>query len=199
MFFLTTKHHLGDLLKLEMWFDCIGPSPDWQLSNLFSNTCYHYHYYRFCRDITVYDMQQYTKWYFNVKRRLAVIKGDSYVELEPTKTDSPYKIKFGGQYHTWCLWRSEENFTYVKRLTVLLSTILMIFALVLILQGVPSFQFRDGFDYYRYDIDVFTVLTAFVSSFLVFLLHLMLVWCFRYHLSLLIIRNQSLIFQVVKN
>ena len=135
----------------------------------------------------MYDMQEHVEWYFVVKKRLTVVRGKTHISLKPTKTEVKgkktlfRKIRFRNLYHTWYLWQDEENFSYVKKLTVILSCLLTTYALVLLFSGVPTFQLLDGFDNNTYKLDEVTVLIAFISSLLGFIIHTAIAWCFRYH------------------
>jgi hypothetical protein len=130
-------------------------------------------------------MQQRSEWYFSVKRRLTVVKGESHISLTPTGKEPFHwttfllQFKFAQKYHTWYLWQSEDNLSLVKKLTVIFSAILMTYMVSLILHGVPSLHLKDGLDYPYYAIDVFTVFVAVVGSFLSFVVHIVIAYCFR--------------------
>lgn len=56
-FILTTKKHLGDLIEIDLWFDCVGIRSSW-----------------YCRFIRVFDLQTNEEWVFNVNLELTVMK-----------------------------------------------------------------------------------------------------------------------------
>ncbi|XP_044272220.1 uncharacterized protein LOC123016069 isoform X2 [Tribolium madens] len=168
IFVVTTSGHLGDIVRIELWFDCVGPNPDWD-----------------CRFILVYDIQTGQEWYFNVKKRLAVTKGESFISLTPTQREheipkKKYVPKFRIANHSWNLFQRELNFGYPKKLTVIFSSVFMTFSIALFLHVVPDFALRDSLDKCEFNVDVFTVLVGFMSAFVAFTCHIAIAYCFRF-------------------
>jgi hypothetical protein len=167
-FLLATENHLGNLQQIELWFDSIGPNPTW-----------------YCKDIIIYDLQQRTEWYFKVKQHLSVTKGVTHIVVELFKEkpivimNRSFNFKFNNRYHTWYLWQHEANFAYVKKLTVILSTVMTTYALTLFFLGLPSLHMKDVLDQ-QYSVSAYTVFIAFISSFPSFMLHIAVAWCFRF-------------------
>jgi hypothetical protein len=157
-FLLTSEHHLGTLEYVELWFDSIGINPDWY-TPLFSILLIRFVYTcRYCKDIVIYDMQQHTEWYFNVKKRLTLNKNINKIVVYPSGATQASghkkrrcRCKLTNRYHTWYLWQKEENFSYSKKLTVILSTVLMTYAVALVFLEVPTFHLKDGFDKFQYN------------------------------------------------
>lgn len=68
----------------------------------------------------------------------------------------------------------------MKRLTVLLSTIMLIFTISLLIYGLPVFRVTDGFSYYgHHSYYPVVFLVAIVSSLISFTVNLGIVWLFR--------------------
>jgi hypothetical protein len=130
-------------------------------------------------------MQGRSKWQFCVEKRFSMIKGPNYLEVQScTKpTSSTKSFKFQYRYHTWIFWQHEDNFSYVDKLTTILSNILMTYMMALMCYAMPSFHLKDGFDTDSYDFTAYAVFVAFVSSFPSFMLHIVIAWCFRYDLA----------------
>ncbi|KAJ3643453.1 hypothetical protein Zmor_026163 [Zophobas morio] len=173
LFILKTQHHLRNITNNELWFDCVGQNPSW-----------------FCRDITVLDLQKHTEWYFHVRKKVSLIRGSTDLELKPThgnkqesKVFSAAKCRFilSPKHHNWYLWEHEPTFSYLKKLTVILSNLLTNYALVLIFIGLPRFEMRDGLDERRhYRVNVFDIYVALLSSFVTFMVHIPVAWFFRF-------------------
>ncbi|KAJ3643456.1 hypothetical protein Zmor_026166 [Zophobas morio] len=186
MFVLATENHLGKLTSLEIWFDSIGQNPDW-----------------YCKDILVYDLQEHTQWHFKIEEWISIVKGTTYLVAKPTQRKTPleeppftktlsftkkfpfirFKIDLSllRRYHTWYLWINEENLSYIKKLTIMLSTMLTTCSLALVMLGQPSLKLIDGFErYHYYTIPLYSILVGFVCSFPTFLLHIAIAWCFRF-------------------
>ncbi|KYB25363.1 hypothetical protein TcasGA2_TC034437 [Tribolium castaneum] len=168
VFVLATSAHLGDITKIEIWFDCTGPNPDW-----------------YCRFIIVYDVQTTQQWYFNVRKRLAVTKGESYISLTPTPSgqEAPkrkYVPKFRIANHSWNLCQSELNFGYAKKLTAIFSSVFMTYLSALLLHGTPSLALKDGLDNCEFEVDSFTVLVGLLSALVAFTCHIAIAYCFRF-------------------
>ncbi|RZC34880.1 polycystic kidney disease protein 1-like 2, partial [Asbolus verrucosus] len=185
MFVLTTEGHLGELTHIELWNDCQGPNPDW--SQIKQNSSFRLNLvcYRFCKSIRIYDMQEHTEWVFKIKKRLTVINGNNpYVSAKPITKEPRRKrilnrFRFNNTYHTWWLFHNEENYSYMKKLTGILSTLLTTYVTALILFGVPKLQLRDSLDAHHYYVDTYVVFAAFLSSFPSFMFHNVIAWCFR--------------------
>ena len=145
---------------------------------------------RFCRDITVLDLQKYTEWYFHVRKKVSLIRGSTHLELTPThgnkqesKVFNAAKCRFilSPKHHNWYLWEHEPTFSYLKKLTVILSNVLTNYALVLIFIGLPRFEMRDSLDERRHHrVNVFDIYVALLSSFVTFMVHIAIAWIFRY-------------------
>ncbi|RZC33520.1 REJ and/or PLAT domain containing protein, partial [Asbolus verrucosus] len=170
LFVLTTSQHLGELVKMEMWFDCSGPSPSCARS--VANR-------RYCRDVLIYDMQERAEWYFKVKTRFHVYKGVTHLEMGPSGKKLP-KLKFFkrfttcNDYHTWNLWAGETNFEFSAKVTAVFSTLLMMYMLLLVTLGVPSMDLRDCMDAYEsYRLSWFSFFAAFMSSLVSYVLHVL--------------------------
>jgi hypothetical protein len=170
VFVVTNEQYLGKIVQIELWVDHGGASPSW-----------------YCEEIEIYDLQKKVTWYFKVKQLFSVEKDNIYVSLEPTERELDRKrvarilkkIPLWNSLHTWCFWAHEKHFSYVKRLTVVLSTVLMMCVMVLMLEEVPELETRDSLDRYRYEINWDTVLSAFVASFVSFTFHIVIAWIFR--------------------
>ncbi|KAG5884169.1 hypothetical protein JTB14_014087 [Gonioctena quinquepunctata] len=60
-FFLATENYLGEIEKLEIWFDCIGLKPSW-----------------YCSEIEVFDLQENKYWWFNIRYRFEISTKEKY-------------------------------------------------------------------------------------------------------------------------
>lgn len=93
-FILTTKQHLGNLLEIHMWFDCVGIRPSW---------C--------CNYVRAYDLQLQEEWIFHIDSELTLLEENksyfsvtSDVPLEPGvwkhKLKSKYR-NYKSEGHSW--------------------------------------------------------------------------------------------------
>ncbi|XP_044270877.1 location of vulva defective 1-like isoform X3 [Tribolium madens] len=170
MFVLTTENHLGEIKKVELWFDSIGPNASWH-----------------CRNILVYDMQLRTEWQFINKTDLSVRKGTTRITVTPEEKTkktgylSRIHIQFFTQrYHTWCLFRYEEHLSFLKKLTIILSNVLTTYVSVLLFDRLPRFHMSDSIGHrHTYIINAYDVFKAFVGSFPSFIFHMGIAWLFR--------------------
>lgn len=151
-------------------------------------------YYRYCHDIVIYDLQQRNMWKFIVNKKLSVFKKVVSIIAEPmkeahngknTKTNiigklSSLRIVSLMRYHMWLLCQPEYYFSHLKKITVILSTVLSLYVLVLLFYDLPTFHLVDGFDEHHYYIDTYSVIVAVAASLLAFLMHVFVVWYFRY-------------------
>ncbi|XP_064211142.1 uncharacterized protein LOC107398588 [Tribolium castaneum] len=168
MFLLSTESSLGELKEMELWFDSLGVNPTWR-----------------CRDIYVFDMQQHNEWRFKVETKFSVVKGITYCAVQPFREEKSIllnknKLNLSQRFHVWNLCQKEEHISYLQKLTIILSTLLTIYFLTLLCYGLPEILLRDCLDtYVALEVNDFTVLVAFVSSFSAFVLHSFLIWGFR--------------------
>ncbi|CAH1155986.1 unnamed protein product [Phaedon cochleariae] len=71
-FFMATENYLGDIEKIELWFDSLGLRPCW-----------------YCRDISIIDLQMKKYWYFNVDYLFEISenKENFFCTAYPTKKE----------------------------------------------------------------------------------------------------------------
>lgn len=171
-FIMATDPHLGELLELRMWYNCVGPSPSW---------C--------CKSVLVSDLETHKQWFFKVNQRLSLANGKHYIVVKPTgvEEEKTYWNRFldythiCNPYHTWRLTSNEVNFSHIKRSTGILSAVLTQGSLnLLLLVGIPSFELKDFLDFYdEYTFDGLNVFLGMISSFLSFCVHISIFWGFR--------------------
>lgn len=71
------------------------------------------------------------------------------------------------------IFRTDDFLTYTRRVTLLLSTIYMIFTISLFIISSPCLMLKDGLDYGHYDVwHPIIFIATFVSSILSFGIHL---------------------------
>ncbi|XP_044754632.1 uncharacterized protein LOC123313714 [Coccinella septempunctata] len=141
-FVFASKFHLGSLLRIHLWFDCSGNSPDW-----------------YCNSVKICDLQT-KKWYkFKVKKWLRIdgtprlFMSIPLAEKDAVGSSSLMThflkgfLKFGNLNHTmWQLMKTsnEPNFSTTKRLTLMLSVILSVMSISLKFHASPEFLPRDS-------------------------------------------------------
>ncbi|KAI4460644.1 polycystin family member [Holotrichia oblita] len=68
---LTTKHHLGDITSIELWYDAIGSRYTW-----------------LCESVKIYDLQTRDSWFFDVEKRFSVSEeGMDHYTVLPSSED----------------------------------------------------------------------------------------------------------------
>ncbi|KYB25631.1 hypothetical protein TcasGA2_TC034270 [Tribolium castaneum] len=171
MFVMTTESHLGEIRKVELWFDSTGPNASWH-----------------CRNILVYDMQLRQEWNFPIKTDLSLRRGTTRLivtsdsEQEKDKGFlSMFNIRiFSQRYHTWCFFRYEEHLSFLKKITIVLSNCLMTYVFVMLFYTLPEMHLHDSLDSRQaLTIESFDVFVAFVGYIIPFLLHNGIAWIFR--------------------
>lgn len=188
VFVLATEGHLGHLRDLDIWFDSIGPNPSWYVLVFvfvffFKRSAY---FVRYCREITIFDMQKKMHWYYNVNTRFCVKEGLTYVSVKSSKQKEEnffkfpsWRSQFCNYRHTWNFSTKEDNFTYFKRICLILSNFLLVYALVLLFQVRPNLKMNDMMDFedivYRVDMCFIALGVSFMS----FLIHYTISLVFR--------------------
>lgn len=142
-------------------------------------------FYRYCQDIYVYDLQENKEWQFKVRTSFSVLKGVTHQKIKATKKiskkEGKFKINLSQKFHSWYICQNEEQLSYLKKLTVVLSTILTIYILVFLTFEWPKFQLNDVLDsVYKVSLTTYHILVAIGSSFISFVFHTIITWCFRY-------------------
>ncbi|KAK9892878.1 hypothetical protein WA026_022557 [Henosepilachna vigintioctopunctata] len=154
MFVLATSKDLGSLLKIYLWFDCTGTSPNW-----------------FCDELKICDLQRKIWYRFKVNKWLR-IDGTPRLFLDiPVET---IRQQFTSKQimKNWLLevlWKSgplanslfrptsnseDPSFELPKRLSLILSILLSIMMLLLYFYGIPEMTPRDAITpecYYKLD------------------------------------------------
>ncbi|CAH1260732.1 unnamed protein product [Diabrotica balteata] len=171
-FFLATEYYLGEIQKIELWFDSIGYRPSW-----------------FCEEIEVIDLQQDQSWWFPICFKFQIKDKEQHIysgaPIDPkhvTKRRLFWKelsVSLSGP-HFWNIFEQEDMLSRIKRLTILLSIFLTTFMVVLFFYVVPVFQPKDSLDYYEYKLypQVFAI-TA-LGSVISFVIHCPVVILFRF-------------------
>ncbi|KAG5883388.1 hypothetical protein JTB14_012738 [Gonioctena quinquepunctata] len=169
-FYLATENYLGDIEKLEIWFDSAGLKPSW-----------------YCSEIEVVDIKTRKYWWFNLKYTFGIgTKENFLVTAEPealkkNRKCSLKKISLQGN-HFWDISRKEEvSISKFKRLTVMLSIFMTTYTSILFLYGSPTMRGSDSLDYYlEYGFHVELIWAAVGGLAITFFLHLPIVHFFRY-------------------
>ncbi|KAG5883395.1 hypothetical protein JTB14_012745 [Gonioctena quinquepunctata] len=106
-FSLATVNSLGDIEKLEIWFDSAGLKPSW-----------------YCSDIMVVDIKTEKCWWFNIKYRFEIGSNQKYIitatpeGAEKNRKCSLKGISFQGN-HFWNLYRYFLVFLLLVSMTLL--------------------------------------------------------------------------------
>ncbi|GJQ85707.1 hypothetical protein Trydic_g13397 [Trypoxylus dichotomus] len=146
MFVLTTTHHLGNLLKMEIWYDAIGPKYTW-----------------YCEYVKVYDLQSpESEWFFNVRTRFTVLNENGhFITVYPCDGTNWVFRRHLHTYlrfdctasHSWIFWnrRDDRIFTFMERVSLLFCEIICSLAFALAILGRPAFTRRDGLGVHYFD------------------------------------------------
>ncbi|KAK9892877.1 hypothetical protein WA026_022556 [Henosepilachna vigintioctopunctata] len=172
LFVLGTSKYLGKLLKIHLWFDCTGSSPNW-----------------YCGEVAVCDLQTKVWYHFKVNKWLRVDgKPKLYLEVaasleeEDISNRSRLKrklgnIKFGNLTNTiWNPWARIYNpsFGLPKRLSLMLSILLTLMTITMYFYGIPEMLERDsitpsvhyGFNWDTVYIGLFSAAITFIPHFI---------------------------------
>ncbi|KAF5284732.1 hypothetical protein FQR65_LT13434 [Abscondita terminalis] len=185
-FVLSTSKSLKKLNKISLWFDSVGSAPSW-----------------YCEWISIVDLQNKEKWFFNVRTLFSVLdEGVLKASFTPSvkeKRKNWWKMFYEHPWNYSALrkWRT----SYVRRLTVMLSTILTTYSVTLIMYGVPHFRKSDGFGYGHYKINLVVVLISICGAIVSFTINLFFVKRFSDSLNLWKYRKTwyILIFYIILN
>ncbi|KAG5879811.1 hypothetical protein JTB14_035891 [Gonioctena quinquepunctata] len=172
-FFLATENYLGEILKLDIWFDCAGLKPSW-----------------YCSKIEVIDLQKNKYWYFNIKYRFEIgTKEEHFHTAVPEVLDdrknkrkcSLKKLSLEGT-HLWNLFGQEEvTFSKFKRLTIMLSIFMTTYTFHLFLYGSPKLENSDSLgSYLEYGFHAQLIWATSFGLVGTFLLHVPIVHYFRF-------------------
>ncbi|KAJ8920176.1 hypothetical protein NQ315_011837 [Exocentrus adspersus] len=178
-FFLATESYLGDVEKIELWFDSLGYRPSW-----------------FCNEIEIFDVQMHKHWSFKINRWFELLRDDeavytAYPEKPSEVTEKKRAVvlrvlkrfldSFRGA-HMWDLVRSEDQaIPRMKRLHVMYSIFLTTYLLGLLFYGCPRLENSDSLSYtLDYQIDRYVVLYTFGSLLVTFAMHFPVVWFFTH-------------------
>ncbi|KAG5879814.1 hypothetical protein JTB14_035892 [Gonioctena quinquepunctata] len=169
-FFLATEVYLGEIEKLEIWFDSAGLKPSW-----------------YCSEIEVFDIKKRKYWWFNIKYRFEISTKENYFHTAvPEKLNkniifSRKRLSFEG-HHFWNLFRQEDaTFSKFQRLTIMLSVFMSTYTIILFLYGSPTLSDSDILDdYLEYGFYVQLIWATIGGLSITFLLHLPIVHFFRY-------------------
>ncbi|KAG5869478.1 hypothetical protein JTB14_008773 [Gonioctena quinquepunctata] len=181
-FFLATKNYLGDIEKLEIWFDSAGLIASWH-----------------CSDIMVVDIKTGKCWWFNIKYRFEISTTEKYI-ITPTpegeknnRKCSLERFSFQGN-HFWDLHRQGEiTFSKCRRLTIMLSIFMTTYTTILFLYGSPELRYSDSLDpYLEYGFYVQLIWASIGGLAITFLLHLPIVHFFRYPRKGIICENNKI-------
>lgn len=130
-------------------------------------------------------MQKKIHWYFLIDTRFCVVDGRTYVSVKPSKQEEPkrfltWRRRLCNYNHTWNFNSTQENFTYFKRLTLILSNFLLVYVLVLSFQALPTWEMSDvlDFEYFYYGVDTFFI--GFGVSIISYLVHNTITFIFRW-------------------
>ncbi|KAK4887834.1 hypothetical protein RN001_004105 [Aquatica leii] len=173
-FVLATCGRLGELNCIWLWFDSVGTRPSWH-----------------CEWITITDLQNNDKWYFEIRALFSVLDG-GYCKLliKPSVSNEPKTWTSVFNNHNWNFTTLRKNrLSYVVRLTIILSTILTTSSVTLVLYGVPKFRRSDGFGYGHYQISTKIVFLSFLSSLVSFFANLYFVTTFKNRLIFFVTFN----------
>ncbi|KAG5884807.1 hypothetical protein JTB14_019493 [Gonioctena quinquepunctata] len=172
-FLLETEDYLGDIEKLEIWFDCGGLKPSW-----------------YCSEIEIVDVQKNNYCLFVIEYRFEITTKEKYfytavpekLDVEEKRRKCSVKRLACEGNHMWDLSRQEKGmFSKFQRLTVMLSIFLTTYTILLFLYGPPQLRNSDILDYYMYyGFYTPSIWVPICCLVIAFLLHLPIVHCFRY-------------------
>ncbi|XP_057657407.1 polycystic kidney disease protein 1-like 2, partial [Diorhabda carinulata] len=171
-FFFATQYYLGDIKKIEIWFDSVGYRPSWE-----------------CLEIEVVDLQLQKNWLFEINFKFDIKNSENHVfTAKPRNTErlskrgiflKKMKTGFRGP-HPWNIFYKETSLSNIERLTIMLSIFITIYNIVLMFYGLPAFKQNDGLDYFcEYQFDAKIIWATVAASILTFLIHYPLVYLLR--------------------
>ncbi|XP_063916332.1 uncharacterized protein LOC135132240 isoform X2 [Zophobas morio] len=160
-FVVPTSHRLGELTQVALWSDYSGRNPSW-----------------FCTEVTVHDMQNNQKWYFDVNTWFNLPpQGRIYVEVQSTEETKKRRVLFP---RVWPKRSYQNEFGSFVKMTLLLSIFVMMLGYCVVLSGLPSLTLKDGFaKFEKYKFDWSVVWVGFVSAVGTFVFHVIVVWLLR--------------------
>nr|XP_023030426.1 uncharacterized protein LOC111518254 isoform X2 [Leptinotarsa decemlineata] len=173
-FFLATKLHLGEIEKLEIWFDSLGLRPSW-----------------YCSEIEVVDLQMNKYWWFNINYRFEI--GDKENHFLTAVPESPPYVKKKRRIsfrkfslhgcHMWNIFHDDEvTISRTKRLTIMLSIFMTTYTIILFLYGCPKLQNSDSVGQYsEYGFHMHLLWTTLGGFAITFLIHMPIVYFFRFY------------------
>ncbi|XP_074031697.1 location of vulva defective 1 isoform X14 [Leptinotarsa decemlineata] len=173
-FFLATKLHLGEIEKLEIWFDSLGLRPSW-----------------YCSEIEVVDLQMNKYWWFNINYRFEI--GDKENHFLTAVPESPPYVKKKRSLsfrkfslhgcHMWNIFHDDEaTISRTKRLTIMMSIFMTTYTIILFLYGCPKLQNSDSVGQYsEYGFHMHLLWTTLGGFAITFLIHMPIVSFFRFH------------------
>ncbi|KAG5869001.1 Polycystic kidney disease protein 1-like 2, partial [Gonioctena quinquepunctata] len=172
-FLLATEYYLGELEKLKIWFDCLGPKPSW-----------------YCSEIEVIDIQKHKYWWFQIKFHFEISTKEKYlyIAVPVKKLDAEKKRKFSLKKfsfrgtHMWNIFEEEEvNFSRFKRLTIMLSIFMTMYTIILFFYGCPELKNSDSLGLYvEYGFHLRLIWATIGGLTITFFLHLPIVHFFRF-------------------
>nr|XP_023030409.1 polycystic kidney disease protein 1-like 2 [Leptinotarsa decemlineata] len=173
-FFLATEFYLGDIDRIEIWFDSLGFRPSW-----------------YCSEIEVVDLQMNKYWWFNIKFRFEICDKENYYfsatpERQSVRKTNPRfflnKISLHG-CHMWNIFRDDEDaISRTKRLTMMLSIFMTTYTVIMFLYDIPKLQNSDSLGQYsEYGFNVQLLWTTCWGFAITVLIHMPIVHFFRFH------------------
>ncbi|KAJ8920177.1 hypothetical protein NQ315_011838 [Exocentrus adspersus] len=191
-FFLATESHLGDIEKVELWFDYLGIGS------------------RFCSEMELFDIQVNKYWLFEVNAWFEVLRSQQVVYTAfPVKANRFQGNKkavavlvllrkllgsFWGP-HMWDLLRYQDQaVSKMKRLHVIYSIFLTTYVTGLYFYGCPKLEDADSLAYtLSYGVDVYVVFITIGCFVLTYSIHFPIVWFFRSFLIVNIVISMTLL------
>ncbi|KAG5866364.1 hypothetical protein JTB14_018868 [Gonioctena quinquepunctata] len=178
-FFLGTENHLGQIEKIDIWFDC------WA-----TNRHGNYLVKKYCSEIEVVDLQNNKYWWFTIERRFEISTKETYFHTAvPKKVEErvenrkfPLERPSFGKNPIWNFFMHRGvTFSNYKKLTIMLSIFVTTYAIVLFLYGSPQLRNSDSLgQHLQYGFHAQLIWVTIVGAVITFLIHLPIVHFSRF-------------------
>ncbi|RZC33627.1 polycystin-2-like, partial [Asbolus verrucosus] len=128
-FILPTRHHLGKLLEVALWSDHSGRNPCW-----------------FCSDLTIYDLQTNQRWWFKLNIWFNLPPNGQIYTTATVSEKQNKERAIKNVLSRACPRRFHQaGFSSLKKLSLLLSIVMVISMSGLVMYGLPTLKPSDGF------------------------------------------------------